>query len=88
MHVRMAEKADKPLVLEEFGYPRDFNSRHREVRTDSRDAYYQFVFDQLTESKARNGVFVGCNFWGWGGEAEADSATWASWRTVYVRPSS
>lgn len=76
MHVRMAEKADKPLVLEEFGYPRDFNSRHREVRTDSRDAYYQFVFDQLTESKARNGVFVGCNFWGWGGEAEADSATW------------
>ncbi len=76
MHERMAEKTDKPLVIEEFGYPRDFNSRHRDVTTHARDAYYQFVIDRLLESHSRGGVLAGCNFWGWGGEAVADSATW------------
>ncbi len=77
MHIRMAEKSDKPLVIEEFGYPRDRNSRYRAVSTLARNTYYNYIFDQLRQSVAQDGVIAGCNFWGWAGEAPADSAEWS-----------
>lgn len=69
-HKAIAEKYSKPLVLEEFGYPRDGFQFSRESSTSARDSYYDFVFDYVVEEAARNGVLAGCNFWAWGGSAK------------------
>ncbi len=76
MHERIAIRYNKPLVIEEFGYPRDRNFREPGSKTQSRDAYYNFVFEELLRSKAENGAIAGVNFWGWGGKGRANSHTW------------
>lgn len=62
----------KPLVLEEFGYPRDEMGIAIGSPTEGRDAYYSFIVDEFTE----NGRLAGINFWGWGGEAKPNHRTW------------
>ena len=66
-HVAIARKLSKPLVLEEFGFPRD---HHKYTLTDStalRDAYYTSVFEIILKASKTNDVLAGCNFWAWGG---------------------
>lgn len=75
-HERLAEKYGKPLVIEEFGYPRDRNYYKAGTPTVARDAFYNFVLNQVVESRKRNGNIAGANFWGWSGTARADSVTW------------
>lgn len=72
-HLQVARKIGKPVVLEEFGYPRDGFSFSKESSTDSRDRYYKAIFDCVLEHYARGGLFAGCNFWGWGGLAQPSS---------------
>ncbi|MCM1349362.1 MAG: beta-mannosidase [Firmicutes bacterium] len=62
----------KPLVLEEFGYPRDSMAISLDSSTRARDDYYDFVFKLLLDSGQLNGV----NFWGWGGVAVPQHDTW------------
>ena len=69
-HKKVAEKYSKPIVLEEFGYPRDGFLFSRESTTSARDSYYGFVFDYVVEEAAHNGSLAGCNFWAWGGSAK------------------
>ncbi len=76
MHERMASKWGKPLVIEEFGYPRDRNLYRAGTPTVARDAYYTFIFDKLVQSKADGGVIAGVNFWGWGGRGMPSDKTW------------
>ncbi len=63
---------DKPLVLEEFGYPRDFMALAPGSPVTARDAYYSFVASLLTEGKDLNGI----NFWAWGGYVNPKNDTW------------
>ena len=68
-HLDIARKYGKPLVLEEFGYPRDGFRSTKDAATTARDSYYEYIFS-LVEGNARNGgLLAGCNFWGWGGTA-------------------
>lgn len=69
-HVEIAEQMNKPLVVEEFGLPRDSAEIKRGTPTRHRDRLYSTVFDMVIEASENNGVFSGCNFWAWGGEAE------------------
>lgn len=69
MHIDLAEKIRKPLVVEEFGMPRDNLDFRKSATTECRDEYYGFVFDMIKKAKADNGYFAGCNFWSWGGYA-------------------
>lgn len=69
-HMAIAKRHNKPLVLEEFGYPRDGFSFSNESTTTSRDSYYDFVFDYIVEQAGDRGNFAGCNCWAWGGFAE------------------
>jgi len=69
-HMVLAKKYNKPIVLEEFGYPRDGFQFSRESSTKSRDEYYSFVFNYIVEQAKGNGLFAGCNCWAWGGFAE------------------
>ena len=68
-HLAIARKYQKPLVLEEFGLPRDGFKFSKESTTLARDSYYKYVFDWIVADKKINGLFAGCNFWGWGGFA-------------------
>lgn len=69
-HLEVAERINKPLVLEEFGLIRDKAELLRGTPTLHRDRMYKTVFDEILKSKETNGKFAGCNFWSWGGEAE------------------
>ena len=65
----------KPMVLEEFGYPRDNYALEAGSPTTGRDAFYAFVFKIIRDS----GKIAGCNFWSWGGLAEVKHPNWQCW---------
>lgn len=64
--------ASKPIVLEEFGYPRDNMAISIGSPVTARDAYYRHVFSEVVNG----GKLAGVNFWGWGGLANPAHATW------------
>lgn len=68
-HMVIARKYNKPIVLEEFGFPRDGFSFSKEAPTTARDEYYRYVFDLIRQDRESGGLFAGCNFWAWGGFA-------------------
>lgn len=68
-HLEIAKRYGKPVVLEEFGFPRDDFQFAQGTPTTSRDEYYRYVCGRIVESAAEGGLFAGLNFWGWGGLA-------------------
>lgn len=68
-HIEACQRIGKPLVLEEFGFPRDGFLFAKGTPVSARDKFYSHIFGRIVESKQNNGVFAGCNFWGWGGMA-------------------
>ena len=71
-HFLIARELRKPLVVEEFGYPRDDMSYVPGTSTAGRDSYYDFIFSLM----ASESVVAGCNFWAWGGEARPQHERW------------
>ena len=69
-HLAVAEKYGKPVVLEEFGFPRDDFQFAKGTPTASRDRYYAHVCSRIVKAAQEGGLFAGLNFWGWGGLAE------------------
>ena len=74
-HVAVARCLNKPIVLEEFGYPRDGFEISTSSTTTARDRYYRFVLSQVNDSVGLNG----CNFWAWGGSARVQHDFWHRW---------
>ncbi|MEO6151196.1 MAG: cellulase family glycosylhydrolase [Mucilaginibacter sp.] len=68
-HVAIANQLNKPLVIEEFGLPRDGHSFDVAQSTKMRDSYYTSVFDMLLKSRKDEGKIAGANFWAFGGTA-------------------
>lgn len=68
-HISAAQKLNKPLVIEEFGLPRDQYSFDPKSTTTLRDQYYKTIFSVWAQSKNTNGVVAGANFWAFGGVA-------------------
>jgi len=68
-HIEVANQLNKPIVMEEFGFPRDGESYDRLSSTTYRDKYYKFVFNFVEEHE----VLSGTNFWSWGGLGEAQN---------------
>jgi mannan endo-1,4-beta-mannosidase len=75
-HILVARQLHKPIVMEEYGYPRDGFSFSKQSTTLARDEYYKFVYDMLITSKKQRDNFAGCNFWGWGGFAQPKHIFW------------
>lgn len=75
-HAAVAQRLGKPLVIEEFGYPRDGFSFAPGSPTLSRDRFYRTIFSRLLRDAARGGIIAGCNFWGWGGYAKPAHLRW------------
>ena len=75
-HLSVCARIGKPLVMEEFGYPRDGFSFTPGSSTQGRDGYYQYVFGLVADNAEKGGYFAGCNFWGWGGYAQPKHEQW------------
>lgn len=73
----------KPMILEEFGYPRDGYSIDLAASTRGRDGYYAYVFSLLKDS----GKLSGCSFWAWGGYAKPRHERWQRWDDYTGDPS-
>lgn len=74
-HKEIMDSIGKPLVLEEFGYPRDGFLFSVGSPTTGRDRFYDYIFNLITEHDA----VAGCNFWGWGGLANPAHERWEAW---------
>ena len=76
-HAEVAERLQKPIVVEEFGFPRD--AMHNYWGTWGRDIYYQTIVDAVVESDEKGGWYGGLNFWGWSGYAprQPDGTEWS-----------
>jgi mannan endo-1,4-beta-mannosidase len=64
-HLKVAHSLNKPLVIEEFGLPRDMQSFNITASTSSRNSYYSFIFNTVL----KNPDIAGCNFWAFSGIA-------------------
>jgi mannan endo-1,4-beta-mannosidase len=78
-HLKIAENLNKPLVIEEFGYPRDNHLFTLSDPTTARDKYYENIFIQINKSKIDGGNLAGCNFWSWGGFGRPAHLNWLPW---------
>ena len=65
----IAKELGKPVVIEEFGYPRDGFEYLEGTPVTARDKYYDYVFGRVLDSAKQGGVLAGCNFWTWSGFA-------------------
>jgi mannan endo-1,4-beta-mannosidase len=71
-HTKIAtEILKKPLVLEEFGLPRDHEKYSPDSPTAARDEYYRRMFNQVAESCREGRALQAANFWAWAGEGRA-----------------
>lgn len=66
-HIAIAKKLNKPIVLEEFGYPKEEENLSKTTSTKYRDSFYKSIFERLEKSVKDKENFVGLNFWGYGG---------------------
>lgn len=61
----VARRLNKPMVIEEFGMPRDGQSSDSAARTKVRDRYFERIFSFI-DGKSH---IAGANFWAFGGTA-------------------
>lgn len=73
-HIDIARRLNKPLVIEEFGYPRDGGLNDPSAPTTFKDRYYTQIFDAVLASVREGGPLAGSNFWAWNGEGRAQHA--------------
>ncbi|UIP06066.1 mannanase [Erythrobacter sp. SDW2] len=73
-HTRLAAAMDKPLVIEEFGFPRDREAYSPDTTTRFREQYYRVIYKAVEDSWRDDGPLQGSNFWAWNGEARARHA--------------
>lgn len=76
-NVIIAQRLGKPLVIEEFGFPREGGSFDPAVGTTQKDRFYRLIFEAVENSIRTGGVIQGSNFWAWGGEGRAAHADYA-----------
>ncbi|MBB3033671.1 glycoside hydrolase 5 family protein [Alteriqipengyuania lutimaris] len=70
-HERLAREAGKPLLIEEFGFPRDGEASAPSATTEFRQRFYREIYDAVERGWASGGPTQGSNFWAWNGEARA-----------------
>lgn len=85
-HIAYAERLNKPLTIEEFGFPRDDGSFAPGSSTTYRNRFYALIYEHAAESARRDGPLAGTNFWAWGGAGRAGHADleWRAGDTAYL----
>ncbi|WP_295674695.1 cellulase family glycosylhydrolase [uncultured Mucilaginibacter sp.] len=64
-HLQVAKQMNKPMVIEEFGLPRNLHVYTPGTSTYNRDHFYNFIFSKVLN----NPGIAGCNFWAFAGIA-------------------
>lgn len=72
-HIDAISSAKKPIVIEEFGFPRDEMAIEKGSPVSARDEYYDYVMGLVGDGADK---VAGINFWGWGGNAVPAHRTW------------
>ncbi|MDE6400932.1 MAG: beta-mannosidase, partial [Muribaculaceae bacterium] len=72
-HLDAIAGSGKPIVIEEFGFPRDGMAIESGSGVTARDGYYDYVMGFVGDGE---GKVAGINFWGWGGVAKPAHRTW------------
>lgn len=75
-HLNVARRLSKPIVLEEFGLPRDRHGYDPAESTKCRDSYYANAFGQVLEHAKSTDVLAGANFWTYAGEGRPKNLYW------------
>ncbi len=77
-HINLATKLNKPITLEEFGLPRDYENTLRGTLTSARDKYFKTLFSVISDSAKVGAPIAGSNFWTWGGDGfkKHDDSIW------------
>lgn len=71
-HSAIARKLGKPMVIEEFGLPRDGQSFDTSSKTKIRDRYFSEVLSTIRKDR----YIAGANFWSFGGDLRPASLWW------------
>lgn len=74
-HVEAIKPVGKPILIEEFGYPRDGRKYSVGTPVTARDRYYRYIFDMVERTPG----IEGSNFWPWGGYVTPVHETWQPW---------
>ena len=61
----------KPLLIEEFGFPRDGEASDPSATTEFRQRFYREIYNAVERGWGTGGPIQGSNFWAWNGEARA-----------------
>jgi mannan endo-1,4-beta-mannosidase len=70
-HVKVANNLKRPIIIEEFGLPRENENLTAVSSVANRDIFYNYIFSRVAESVKNNGPLQAANFWGFGGEGKA-----------------
>ena len=73
-HIALATQLNKPLVFEEFGFPRDDGQYEPGTPTVWKDKFYAMIYKAVEEAVKTGGPVAGSNFWAWGGAGRALNA--------------
>jgi mannan endo-1,4-beta-mannosidase len=75
LHAKASKKINKPMVIEEFGLPRDLHAYKTEATILLRNRYYASVFNHWATSAKNMGIIAGFNFWAYGGLGKPGGVT-------------
>ena len=78
-HLAVAKKLNKPMTIEEFGFPRDNHKYTLDDPVTARDKYYANIFKHVVTASKGKGNIAGCNFWAWGGLGRPAHEFWKPW---------
>ena len=81
LNLRILARTGKPVVLEEYGYPRDNYEIRPGTPVTARRRFYDFI-----SSRIGRGKLAGANSWGWGGEAVPVADRWHRWAPYTADP--
>jgi len=73
-HIHFACELNKPIVMEEFGMPRDSEKCKPGTPTTARDKYFKKILGLVYDSAAAGAPIAGTNVWAWGGEGRGQHA--------------
>lgn len=84
--IDISKELNKPLVFEEFGFPRDEGNFKDGTPTVWRDKFYSEIYTAVEEATKTGGPVAGTNFWAWGGTGRAEHADFVLRRgeTAYI----
>lgn len=74
LHRDFAQHLGRPIVIEEFGFPRDEGRFDAGATTRYRDRFYRLIHEAVAQDVRSGGPIQGSNFWAWGGEGRSKHA--------------